>query len=129
MISLLDEAAELSPDDSLELLLAVLELLLAALDPNHEKKVVSGREGIVGARSDNEIGVLSLRGGTVAGEHTVYLFGEDETISIKHSAASRRICRRPRSSADVRPDGTRSTSCCSARKIKPQTHNSNKKHP
>ncbi|MBQ5959732.1 MAG: 4-hydroxy-tetrahydrodipicolinate reductase [Firmicutes bacterium] len=67
------------------------KLLLNAIDPNHEKKVVSGREGIVGARTDNEIGVLSLRGGTVAGEHTVYLFGEDETISIKHSAASRRI--------------------------------------
>ena len=67
------------------------KMLLAAIDPNHEKKVVSGREGIVGARTDNEIGVLSLRGGTVAGEHTVYLFGEDETISIKHSAASRRI--------------------------------------
>ncbi len=32
MLSLLEEAAELSPDDSLELLLAVLELLLAVLE-------------------------------------------------------------------------------------------------
>ena len=39
---------------------------------------------------DKEI-VVSLRGGTVAGEHTVYFFGEDETLQITHRAASRRI--------------------------------------
>ena len=35
--------------------------------------------------------MFSLRGGTVAGEHTVYFFGEDETLQITHRAASRRI--------------------------------------
>lgn len=67
------------------------KLLLAALDPEGRKKVVSGRDGMCGARSKEEIGVMALRGGTVAGEHTVYFFGEDETLSITHSAASRRI--------------------------------------
>ena len=67
------------------------KLLLKALDPDQQKKVVTGREGMCGARTSNEIGVMALRGGTVAGEHTVYLFGEDETLSITHTAASRRI--------------------------------------
>ncbi|MBQ7916004.1 MAG: 4-hydroxy-tetrahydrodipicolinate reductase [Firmicutes bacterium] len=67
------------------------KMLLDAIDPDHEKKVVTGRDGMCGARTKDEIGVMALRGGTVAGEHTVYLFGEDETLSITHSAASRRI--------------------------------------
>ena len=67
------------------------KMLLAALDPEHEKRVVTGREGMCGARTKEEIGVMALRGGTVAGEHTVYLFGEDETLSITHTASSRRI--------------------------------------
>ena len=50
-----------------------------------------GREGICGKRRQNEIGVFSLRGGTVAGEHTVYFFGEDETLTLTHTAASRKI--------------------------------------
>ena len=37
------------------------------------------------------MGMFAVRGGTVAGEHTLYFFGEDETLSITHSAASRRI--------------------------------------
>ena len=41
------------------------------------------------------MGMFAVRGGTVAGEHTLYFFGEDETLSITHSAASRRdFCRR-----------------------------------
>ena len=42
-------------------------------------------------RDRDEIGVFSLRGGTVAGEHTVHFFGEDETLTLTHTAASRRI--------------------------------------
>ena len=67
------------------------KMLLAAVDPEHTKKVVSGRNGICGARTTEEIGVMALRGGTVAGEHTVYFFGQDETLEITHRAASRRI--------------------------------------
>ena len=65
------------------------KLLLNAIDPNNERGRVYGREGI-GERK-GEIGVHAIRGGTVAGDHTVLFLGEDETIEIKHSAASRRI--------------------------------------
>lgn len=67
------------------------KLLLQELDPEGTATVLHGREGLCGKRKPEEIGVFSLRGGTVAGEHTVYFFGEDETLQITHSAASRRI--------------------------------------
>ena len=35
--------------------------------------------------------VHALRGGTVAGEHSVFFFGQDETLEFKHTATSRRI--------------------------------------
>ena len=42
-------------------------------------------------RPDNEIGISSLRGGTVVGEHSVFFFGPDEVIEIKHPAYSRAV--------------------------------------
>lgn len=65
------------------------KLLLNAIDPENTRERIYGRGGM-GERG-NEIGVHAIRGGTVAGEHTVLFLGEDETIEIKHSAASRRI--------------------------------------
>ncbi|MBK6810643.1 MAG: 4-hydroxy-tetrahydrodipicolinate reductase [Sandaracinaceae bacterium] len=52
---------------------------------------VYGREGQVGARTRDEIGVLALRGGDVVGEHTLFLFGEGERIEITHRATDRTI--------------------------------------
>jgi 4-hydroxy-tetrahydrodipicolinate reductase len=52
---------------------------------------VYGREGQVGARTPDEIGVLALRGGDVVGEHTLFLFGEGERIEITHRATDRTI--------------------------------------
>ncbi len=42
-------------------------------------------------RSKNEIGIHAVRGGTIAGEHTVIFAGNDEIIEINHSARSRDI--------------------------------------
>ncbi len=47
------------------------------------------REGIIGERSQQEIGVQSLRGGDVVGEHTVYFLGPGERIDITHRVYSR----------------------------------------
>ena len=49
------------------------------------------RSGQVGARSSREIGVFAVRGGTVAGEHTVYFLGEDERIELRHQAKDRSV--------------------------------------
>ena len=48
-----------------------------------------GREGIVGARTDEEIGMHSLRGGDVVGDHTVIYAGAGERLELTHRAASR----------------------------------------
>jgi len=53
--------------------------------------VVLDRAGHHGARDDGEIGVTSLRGGTVAGRHTVGLYGDDEVIELSHTALSQRV--------------------------------------
>lgn len=49
------------------------------------------RDGDVGARPRGEIGVQSIRGGDVIGEHTAYFFGANERIEISHRATSRAI--------------------------------------
>ena len=51
---------------------------------------VCGREGFTGKRG-REIGVHAVRGGTVVGEHEVCFFGEDEIITLSHSATSKRV--------------------------------------
>jgi 4-hydroxy-tetrahydrodipicolinate reductase len=50
---------------------------------------VYGREGLVGERPDEQIGVLALRGGDVIGDHTVHFFGVGERIELTHRAQSR----------------------------------------
>jgi 4-hydroxy-tetrahydrodipicolinate reductase len=56
----------------------------------HSSRVVHGREGLVGARKRDEIGMHSLRGGDVVGEHTVVFAGEGERFELTHRAHSRR---------------------------------------
>ena len=65
------------------------KLLVDALDPKHDLTPVYGREGLCGARTPNEIGIHALRGGTVAGTHTVHYFGPDEELEFTHRATSR----------------------------------------
>ena len=67
------------------------KLLVEAVDPQHTLRPVYGREGNCGRREKNEIGIHALRGGTVAGTHTVHFFGPDEELAFTHRAASRQI--------------------------------------
>ena len=55
-----------------------------------KRPYVEGRSGIVGRRG-NEIGIHAVRGGTIVGEHEVMFAGEDEIISLSHSARSKRV--------------------------------------
>lgn len=56
---------------------------------NLEEHGVFARKGIIGQRKQNDIGVQTLRGGDVIGEHTVYFLGPGERIEITHRAHSR----------------------------------------
>ncbi len=68
-----------------------LMLAEAANDVLTEKRqYVEGRSGIVGKRG-NEIGIHAVRGGTIVGEHEVMFAGEDEIVSLSHSARSKRV--------------------------------------
>ena len=40
-------------------------------------------------RNEKEIGIHSIRGGNIVGEHNIFFFGQYETLEIKHSALSR----------------------------------------
>ncbi len=48
-----------------------------------------GREGRTGVRTAAEIGMHAVRGGDVVGEHTVWLLGNGERLSLAHAASSR----------------------------------------
>jgi 4-hydroxy-tetrahydrodipicolinate reductase len=50
---------------------------------------VHGREGNVGPRRPEEIGIHAVRGGDVIGDHTLYLLGQGERIELTHRATSR----------------------------------------
>ncbi|MBC2666919.1 4-hydroxy-tetrahydrodipicolinate reductase [Novosphingobium flavum] len=52
---------------------------------------VRGRDGITGAREAGTIGFAALRGGSVAGDHTVHLLADNERISLSHLAENRGI--------------------------------------
>jgi len=67
------------------------KLLVDAIDPEGALMPVYGREGVTGKREKKEIGVHALRGGTVAGTHTVHFFGPDEELEFTHRASSRQI--------------------------------------
>ncbi len=54
------------------------------------KPYLKGRDGITGKRG-KEIGIHAVRGGTIVGEHEVMFAGEDEIITLSHSARSKRV--------------------------------------
>ena len=65
-------------------------LMLAGIcDPDRQRIWLNGRQG-EGKRGD-EIGIHSLRGGTIFGEHSIVFALEDEVIEISHTAFSKRI--------------------------------------
>ncbi|MDP9057224.1 MAG: 4-hydroxy-tetrahydrodipicolinate reductase [Pseudomonadota bacterium] len=53
--------------------------------------ITRARDGKTGPRERGTIGFASLRGGSVAGDHTVYLLADDERISLTHVAEDRAI--------------------------------------
>ncbi len=57
----------------------------------YEPEYVYDRHSVRKARDGREIGVSSVRGGTIVGDHTVIFAGRDEVIEISHHAASREI--------------------------------------
>ncbi len=65
------------------------EELLKLLQTDEDKDSIRfGRNPKTGKRKVGEIGVHSIRGGSIVGDHTVMFAGKDEVIEIKHRAVS-----------------------------------------
>ena len=54
-----------------------------------DKVRVSGRDGNIGERSEDEIAVIALRGGDIVGRHTVGFYNDGEFLELNHTATSR----------------------------------------
>ncbi len=65
------------------------EILAEVRQQQVEKVLRHGRSGIVGERTASEIGMHSLRGGDVVGDHTVIFAGQGERVELTHKASSR----------------------------------------
>jgi 4-hydroxy-tetrahydrodipicolinate reductase len=68
---------------------SLAEILAAVRKQQLAKVVRHGREGIVGERTAEEIGVHSVRGGDVVGDHTVSFSTLGERVELTHKASSR----------------------------------------
>jgi 4-hydroxy-tetrahydrodipicolinate reductase len=66
------------------------EVLADSLGWDFKEASVLSREGITGERPDKTIGFATLRGGDVAGEHTVMFLGDGERLEITHKSNSRK---------------------------------------
>jgi len=69
--------------------LTLAEHAAEARDLDLDKVRISGRDGEIGARTKDEIGVMSIRGGDVVGRHTVGFYNDGEFIELNHTATSR----------------------------------------
>jgi len=67
----------------------LLEILNEETDTTYEDDVVHGRVGNIGARPSKEIGMHTLRGGDVVGDHTVMFAADGERVELTHKASSR----------------------------------------
>ncbi len=69
--------------------LKLYQLLCEATGRDPATAGVYGRKGMIGERTDDEIGIQVIRAGDIVGQHTVFFGGLGETIEITHRAHSR----------------------------------------
>lgn len=69
--------------------LALGRAVAAGFGRDFERSKRLAREGLVGKRTDEEIGIVALRGGDVVGDHTVVFAGLGERLELGHRAQSR----------------------------------------
>lgn len=67
----------------------LLEILNEETGTSYEDDIAHGRFGNVGPRPPREIGMHTLRGGDVVGDHTVMFAADGERVELTHKASSR----------------------------------------
>ena len=68
---------------------SLAEILAQVRHLQYNEAARHGREGIVGERTQSEIGIHSIRGGDVVGDHTVVFANVGERVELTHKASSR----------------------------------------
>jgi len=71
--------------------LAIARAIAAGHGADYDQVKRHARDGEIGPRPRGEIGVATVRGGDVIGEHVAYFFGAAERVEIAHRATSRTI--------------------------------------
>lgn len=102
LFKLVKEAAKTVPGYDIEIIEAhhnqkkdapsgTAEKLASEINSVLENKLakVTGRSGICGPRTKNEVGVLAVRAGDIVGDHTVMFAGPGERLELIHRAHSR----------------------------------------
>ncbi|MEF9959865.1 MAG: 4-hydroxy-tetrahydrodipicolinate reductase [Niameybacter sp.] len=69
--------------------LAIANAITDTLDETHTLRY--DRSNVREKRPKNEIGIHAVRGGTIVGEHDILFAGNDEVITLSHSAASKEV--------------------------------------
>ncbi len=67
----------------------LLEILNEETGTSYEDDIAHGRFGNIGPRKPREIGMHTLRGGDVVGDHTVLFAADGERVELTHKASSR----------------------------------------
>jgi 4-hydroxy-tetrahydrodipicolinate reductase len=103
---LAEQAAALLPEFDLEIIemhhrnkidapsgtaLGLLDAAARGRGQDGRAQAVYGRQGHPGARKQEEIGVMTLRGGDVIGDHTLILAGAGERLELSHRATNRSL--------------------------------------
>ena len=104
LVNLAKEAAKTLPDAEVEIVeihhdqkidapsgTALMLADAAASALPYSPEYVYDRHSVRKPRENREIGIASVRGGTITGDHTVIFTGPDEIIEISHHAASRDV--------------------------------------
>ncbi len=65
------------------------EMAAEGVGRDFSKTGIFARHGMIGERSDEEIGIQTIRAGDIVGEHTVYFAGPGERLELTHKAHSR----------------------------------------
>lgn len=68
-------------------------MIFDAVNEGRDKKLYKNQERFdkKASRDKNEVGMSSIRAGTISGDHTVIFAGNDEYLSLSHHAASKKI--------------------------------------
>ena len=88
-IEVLEAHHKLKKDAPSGTAMTTAEVLAQSTGRDLAKDAVYHREGLIGERKPNEIGIQTIRGGDVVGDHTVFFLGNGERLEITHRATSR----------------------------------------